>query len=146
MNHVQLRHIAYYNVIHRYYRVMPIDSCEVPNTDLAPAVALFRSLADPTRLAIVRRIARGEVRVGDLIVELGLAQSTVSTHVACLRDCGLVVGRMEGRKVFYSLSRLELMDMLGQAEILLTATGNAVSLCPIYGGVSASATDPLVVR
>lgn len=100
---------------------------------MGPAVSLFRSLADPARLAIVKRMAEGEARVGDLTAGLGLAQSTVSAHVACLRDCGLVTGRMEGRKVFYSLTCPELIDLLTQAEILLAATGNAVSLCPTYG-------------
>jgi len=107
---------------------------------LSPAAALFHSLSDPTRLAIVKRMACGEVRVGDLTGELGMAQSTVSTHVACLRDCGLVEGRVQGRSVYYSLSRPELMDMLAQAEILLAATGNAVSLCPNYGPGSTTAT------
>ena len=96
---------------------------------LNPAVALFNSLSDPTRLSIVMRMTGGEVRVG----ELGLAQSTVSAHVACLRDCGLVQGRVQGRSVYYSLARPELMDMLAQAEVLLAATGSAVSLCPNYG-------------
>ena len=100
---------------------------------MGPAVAFFRSLGDPARLAIVRLLAAGEKRVGDLTAELGLAQSTVSAHVACLRDCGLVEGRVEGRRVYYSLSRPELMDVLIQAENLLAATGNAVSLCPNYG-------------
>lgn len=100
---------------------------------LEPAAALFHSLSDPTRLNIVKRMAAGEIRVGDLAGELGLAQSTVSAHVACLRDCGLVQGRAQGRSVHYSLSRPELMDMLAQAEILLATTGNAVSLCPNYG-------------
>jgi DNA-binding transcriptional ArsR family regulator len=114
------------------------------NAELEPAVALFRSLADPTRLAIVRRIARGEVRVGELIGELGLAQSTVSAHIACLRDCGLVTGRMQGRKVFYSLTRPELMDVLSQAEILLVATGNAVSLCPNYDSAAETSSKETV--
>ncbi|MGZ0213072.1 MAG: ArsR/SmtB family transcription factor [Actinomycetales bacterium] len=100
---------------------------------LNPAVALFNSLSDPTRLSIVMRMTGGEVRVGDLVGELGLAQSTVSAHVACLRDCGLVQGRVQGRSVYYSLARPELMDMLAQAEVLLAATGSAVSLCPNYG-------------
>lgn len=100
---------------------------------LDPAVALFHSLSDPTRLAIVKSMAAGEVRVSDLTGELGMAQSTVSAHVACLRDCGLVAGRVEGRSVYYSLTQPELMDLLSQAEILLAATGNAVSLCPVYG-------------
>ncbi|GAT06871.1 winged helix-turn-helix transcriptional regulator [Mycolicibacterium novocastrense] len=100
---------------------------------LDPAVALFHGLSDATRLAILQRLASGEARVVDLMGELGLAQSTVSAHVACLRDCQLVVGRPEGRQVFYSLTRPELMDLLASAETLLAATGNAVALCPNYG-------------
>lgn len=100
---------------------------------LDPAVALFHSLSDPTRLVIIRRLADGEARVADLMGELHLAQSTVSAHIACLRDCELLTGRTQGRSIYYSLSRPELMDMLSQAEILLAATGNAVNLCPNYG-------------
>jgi DNA-binding transcriptional ArsR family regulator len=101
--------------------------------DLDPAVALFRSLGDPTRLAILHRLAHGEARVVDLTGELGLAQSTVSKHVACLRDCGLVDFRVVGRQSFYALTRPELMDLLRSAEGVLTATGNAVALCPVRG-------------
>lgn len=104
-----------------------------PQEALSPAVALFHGLSDGTRLAIVQRLAHGEARVVDLVERLGLAQSTVSAHVACLRDCGLVVGRPQGRQVFYSLTRPELMDLLASAETLLAATGNAVALCPNYG-------------
>jgi ArsR family transcriptional regulator, cadmium/lead-responsive transcriptional repressor len=96
-------------------------------------VALFRSLGDPARLSILRRLATGEARVSELSGSLGLAQSTVSSHVSCLRDCGLVTGRMEGRRVFYSLARPELLAVLAAAEVLLAATGNAVALCPRYG-------------
>lgn len=64
---------------------------------------------------------------------LGLAQSTVSGHVACLRDCGLVAGRPQGRQVFYRLERPELIELLASAETLLAATGHAVALCPTYG-------------
>lgn len=101
--------------------------------DLSAAVALFRSLGDGTRLAIVHELARGERRVVDLTRVLGLAQSTVSAHVACLRDCGLVEGRPLGRQMIYRLVRPELLAVLGAAEQLLAATGNAVALCPVYG-------------
>lgn len=97
------------------------------------AAILFRSLADRTRLAILTRLAQGEARVVDLTTELGVPQSTVSTHVACLRDCGLVSGRVEGRQVFYTLRHVELLDLLRAAQTLLEATGEAVLLCPTYG-------------
>jgi ArsR family transcriptional regulator len=101
--------------------------------DLSPAVALFRSLGDATRLAIVHELAGGERRVVDLTRTLKLAQSTVSAHVACLRDCGLVDGRPVGRQMLYRLTHPELLTVLGAAEQLLAATGSAVALCPNYG-------------
>lgn len=69
----------------------------------------------------------------DLTQVLGMPQSTVSSHLACLRDCGLITGRPEGRQVFYSLTAPELIDLFSAAESLLAATGNAVALCPNYG-------------
>lgn len=106
-----------------------------------PAVALFRSLGDPARLAILSRLTEGEARVVDLTRLLGLAQSTVSKHLACLRDCRLVDYRAEGRQSYYSLSRPELIDLLRSAEQLLAATGDAVGLCPVYGDPSAVAAS-----
>jgi ArsR family transcriptional regulator len=101
--------------------------------DLAPAVVLFRSLGDATRLAIVHELARGERRIVDLTRTLKLAQSTVSAHVACLRECGLVEGRPVGRQMFYRLLHPELLTVLSATEELLAATGAAVALCPNYG-------------
>lgn len=102
--------------------------------DLAPAVALFNSLSDPTRLAILQHLTGGERRVRDLTEELGLAQSTVSGHLACLRECGLVDSRPEGRASLFSLTiEPELLAVLDAAERLLAATGDAVALCPNYG-------------
>ena len=97
---------------------------------VVPAVALFRSLGDETRLRIVARLAGGEARVVDLTGELGLAQSTVSKHLACLRGCGLVDYRAEGRQSFYALTRPELMDLMRAAEGVLAATSAAVAPCP----------------
>ena len=109
-----------------------------PTPDLSGAVALFRGLADPARLAIVRRLALGEHRVVDLTAHVGLAQSTVSGHLACLRDCGLVSVRAEGRASFYALARPELSGLLAAAELLLAATGEAIELYPAYGRRAAS--------
>ena len=100
---------------------------------LIAASCMFRSLADPARLAIVQHLALGEHRVVDLTGHLGLAQSTVSAHLACLRDCGLVKSRPEGRASMFSLSHPELLGLLSAAEKLLAATGDAVVLCPTYG-------------
>jgi len=100
---------------------------------LTAAACMFRSLGEPTRLAIVQHLALGEHRVVDLTAHLGLAQSTVSAHLACLKDCGLVESRPVGRASVFSLARPELLALLSAAETLLAATGDAVVLCPVYG-------------
>ena len=91
--------------------------------DATAVACLFRGLADPTRLMIVRHLARGEHRVVDLVAHLGLAQSTVSGHLACMRDCGLVTSRAQGRASVYSLARPELLDLLLAAQAYLDAVG-----------------------
>lgn len=101
--------------------------------ELAPAAALFRSLGDPTRLAILRRLAIGEARVGELVDEVALAQSTVSKHLACLKECGLVDSEPVGRASMFRLSQPALVDLLAAAETVLQAGGQAVALCPSYG-------------
>ncbi|GGM46390.1 putative transcriptional regulator, ArsR family protein [Longimycelium tulufanense] len=107
---------------------------ELIRVELAPAAALFRSLGDPTRLAILRRLAsQGPARVVDLVEVLGLAQSTVSQHLACLRGCGLVASEPAGRASVFRLAQPGLVDVLAAAEVVLAATGNAVALCPTYG-------------
>lgn len=104
------------------------------NSGLSPAASLFHSLSDPTRLAILRHLSLGEHRVVEFTEHLGLAQSTVSKHLACLRDCGLVESRPMGRASMFSLAtHEELLELLAAAERLLAITGDAVSLCPTYG-------------
>ena len=114
----------------------PMDTAAVDEAAaLSPAACLFRSLADPTRLAIIRHLMTGPHRVVDLTRHLdGPAQSSVSAALACLRDCGLAESRPQGRASLWSLTtQAELRELLTAAEKLLAATGDAITLCPTYG-------------
>jgi DNA-binding transcriptional ArsR family regulator len=121
---------------------MTAPGIEIRRVELAPAAALFRSLGDPARLAILRHLAAGPARVVDLVAGLGLAQSTVSKHLACLRDCGLVDSRPQGRASLFRLAQPAVIDILAAAEPVLAATGNAVALCPAYGIDACGAQEP----
>lgn len=91
-------------------------------------------MSDRSRVAILRHLLLGEHNVADLTAHLGLAQSTVSKHLACLKDCGLVESRPVGRSSVFSLSHPEaVLKVFTAAEELLAATGDAVVLCPVYG-------------
>jgi len=100
---------------------------------LTSASCLFHAFSDPSRLAILRHLSLGEHRVVDLTEHLGLAQSTVSKHLACLRGCGLVTSRPQGRASMFSLTHHDaLTDIWAAAERLLALTGDAVALCPTH--------------
>lgn len=91
--------------------------------------ALFHALSEPTRLALLGHLSLGEHRVRDLVDHLHLAQSTVSKHLACLKDCGLVTVRHEGRASWFALADADrLRDLVATAEALLSASGTSVSL------------------
>jgi DNA-binding transcriptional ArsR family regulator len=118
---------------------MTIDASVQLSTETEAAAAnaaacLFHGFSDRSRLTIVQHLALGEHRVVDLTGHLGLAQSTVSKHLSCLLDCGIVTVRAQGRASVYSLAHPEAtMDLLRAAETLLGLTGDAVVLCPRYG-------------
>ena len=98
------------------------------------AACLFHGFSDRSRLTIVQHLVLGEHRVVDLTGHLGLAQSTVSRHLACLLDCGIVTVRAQGRASVYALAHPEAtLELLAAAERLLGLTGDAVTLCPRYG-------------
>lgn len=91
---------------------------------------MFRGFADPTRIAILRALLDGERRVSDLVDIVDRSQPNVSGHLACLKDCGLVVDRPgERRQVFYRLAGEEVSRLLRAAEDLLAANGSDIQLC-----------------
>jgi DNA-binding transcriptional ArsR family regulator len=60
--------------------------------------AAFAALGDPTRRALVVRLAQGEATVGELAEPFDLTQQAVSRHVGILRRCGLIHQRIEGQR------------------------------------------------
>lgn len=65
---------------------------------------LFKALSDETRLRIIVLLTHGELCVCDIMASLELPQSTVSRHLAYLRNAGLVEDRREGVWMYYTLT------------------------------------------
>jgi len=107
------------------------------------AACLFHGFSDRSRLAILQHLALGEHRVGELAAHLDLAQSTVSKHLACLKECGLVSSRPQGRASVFTLTHPDaVLALLQAAEVLLALTGEAVTLCPRYGSTTLQDLQP----
>lgn len=75
-------------------------------SDLAPALLArvaerFRALGDESRLRLLMRLRRGPADVSTLVEATGIAQASVSKHLAVLRAAGLVAGERAGARVTY---------------------------------------------
>lgn len=71
-------------------------------TRAAPLDAVMRTLADPTRRAVLERIIRSdEISVVELTQGSGVTQSAISQHLRSLKQAGLIADRAQGRNVFY---------------------------------------------
>lgn len=80
-----------------------------------PIAALFRVLGQPARIQILLLLAREPACVCHLETYLGLRQAAISQHLMLLRDAGLVNAAREGRNIYYSLARPDLLELVQQA-------------------------------
>ena len=90
----------------------------------------FRGLGDPIRLRILELLrSGGELSVGELVDRLALPQPKVSNHLACLRWCGFVEARREGRTVYNRIADPRVAAMLELAQSLLADNAEHVAAC-----------------
>jgi DNA-binding transcriptional ArsR family regulator len=77
----------------------------------------FRALGDPNRLRLLEFVLHEERSVSECVEHIGLAQGRVSTHLACLADCGFVEVRRDGRFTRYKVVDPRVADLvlLGRA-------------------------------
>lgn len=93
---------------------------------------LFRGFADPSRLSILEALRESERTVSDLVQTTGFTQPNVSNHLSCLRDCGLVSVRQQGRFSYYSLSDDRVARLILLADELLADVARGVYECTRY--------------
>ncbi|MGC8916137.1 MAG: ArsR/SmtB family transcription factor [Thermoanaerobaculum sp.] len=71
----------------------------------------IRSLADPTRLAILHLLQKGEMRVTDILANIGGSQANISKHLGVLRQAGFVTCRRDGVNVYYSVADASVFEI-----------------------------------
>jgi ArsR family transcriptional regulator, cadmium/lead-responsive transcriptional repressor len=71
----------------------------------------------------------GELTVGELVRRLGLPQPQVSNHLACLRWCGFIEARRDGRTVYNRIADERVVTMLELGAALLANNAEHVAAC-----------------
>ena len=94
---------------------------------------LFRGFSDPSRLSILEVLRRGSLTVTDIAEGTGLSQSNVSNHLGCLRWCGLVQARREGKQVYYRVADPRIRDLLALGDAILREHAAGIASCDVLG-------------
>ncbi len=93
---------------------------------------LFRGFADPSRLSVLEALLEGPQSVSAIVQTTALSQPNVSNHLACLKDCGLVVGEQRGRFSYYRLADSRVKHLLRDAQVILGNLAKRIEACPRY--------------
>lgn len=112
----------------------PITPARQPQATQASAgpelvAKFFRALGDPTRLRLLEFLLGGEHSVSECVAHAGLSQGRVSTHLACLADCGYIQTRRDGRWCYYRVTDPRVADLVVLARSLAAANCTALHDC-----------------
>ncbi len=117
-------------------RLDPLSGLEVgrDSEDLCLLARFFNGFANSTRLSILLLLnQRGEMKVGELVEELGAPQPRVSDHLRCLSWCGYVKARREGRNAYYSISDERVLDIMDFGERIMRDNLEHLEACDSVG-------------
>jgi DNA-binding transcriptional ArsR family regulator len=92
----------------------------------------FRTLGDPTRVRLLHLLIAaptGECSVSELVDALGVPQGRVSTHLGCLRWCGLVQTRRVGKQAYYRVADPRVRELLALGGAVLRDHAAGVATC-----------------
>jgi ArsR family transcriptional regulator, cadmium/lead-responsive transcriptional repressor len=99
------------------------------NKNIDIKVKLVHGFSNKTRLQILESIKDQEKTVSQIVEDINGNQSNISQHLACLKGCGIIVGRNEGKYCFYSLRNQHIRDLLTMFDVVLEDVQNDVASC-----------------
>ena len=80
-------------------------------------VKLIKGFADKTVFKYWNRIKEKEKTVSQIVEEIKGNQSNISQHLACLKGCGIIVGRQEGKFMYYSIRDEQIKTLLKMFDL-----------------------------
>jgi len=79
---------------------------------------IFKALAHPLRLKIIKKLSSGEVCVCKLNEDVDFSQSNLSQHLRILKEAGIVNSRKEGMWMYYSIANSKILEIISMIEEL----------------------------
>ena len=121
--------------IQREARIATEDSApRLTISDAELHARFFRVLSDPTRLRLLHLLIDAPDAgrtVSELVAAVNAPQSRVSTHLGCLRWCGLVQASREGKQVYYRIADPRVRELLALGGAMMRDHAASVASCSV---------------
>jgi len=89
----------------------------------------FKGLGESTRLRIVEALLEKERNVSELLGLIGVPQSNISNHLACLKWCGYITSRKEGTSIFYRITDERVRKIVNLAREIIADNAEQLYTC-----------------
>jgi DNA-binding transcriptional ArsR family regulator len=89
----------------------------------------FKGLGESTRLRIVEALLEKERNVSELLGLIGVPQSNISNHLACLKWCGYITSRKEGTSVYYRITDDRVRKIVNLAREIIADNAEQLYTC-----------------
>jgi ArsR family transcriptional regulator, arsenate/arsenite/antimonite-responsive transcriptional repressor len=113
--------------------VMPTLATATPppaGIDPETIAAVAKALGHPARIRIVRLLLERQSCIGgDIVDDIGLAQSTVSEHLRILKAAGIIQGEIEHPRICYAIRPESLAPLAGLLDAILDQSGRTPACC-----------------
>lgn len=121
---------------------LPVAASRADELDRSEVLAtFFAGLSDPTRVRILELLAERPHTVTELVEALGLAQGRVSSHLSCLRWCGYVEARVEGRYNRYRLVDERVREIIRLGEAIVRDNAERLTSCLVLATEAAAGSS-----
>jgi ArsR family transcriptional regulator len=98
--------------------------------DIRQAAQAVKAIAHPLRLKILCVLGDQEVSVQDIVEQVGTSQSNISQHLSILRDKGVLATRKDANRVYYRISDLRTLKLVGMMRDVFCTTYNPLKISP----------------
>ena len=101
--------------------VIPTTFLMIHQGDIERASRSLKAMSHPLRLKILCPLGDQEVRVQEIVEQVGTSQSNISQHLAILRDKGILISRKDANRVYYRMGDVRMLRLIGMMREVFCA-------------------------
>lgn len=92
----------------------------------------IHGLSNKARLTILELLKSNEMTVNEIVEKSKISQSSISQHLSCLKGCGLVSSRQEGKYVYYQIKDRQILELLKLIDSVVEDTEDDIEYCQYH--------------